>query len=294
MVVETNGVMMFFNKMTTIFSFMRPSKKEKYRTLVLVGSQGEAISIKRFLGLTLVTTLLLIATVIAIIYLVFLSSGLRKENAELKEALNEYQLKTKSLINENDILMARLVAGSEGKSSVYDTQKSAVEKPSNAPPSYEVLDPLDIEEEIKKAGQRMEEGRAFEKTVEVENLVVSHESSTKTLRVRFDLRSVDPNVNPVEGRTVVILKTGDQNYNNWLTLPFVPLVSGKPASTTTGRTFLISRFKTVKFSVAGQNNPNRFKNATVFVFSKTGETLMEKDFTVEVKGVSASAASENS
>jgi len=257
---------------------------------MLVGSHGEAISIRRFLGLTILTTILSIVTVIVIIYLLFTGGGLRKENMELKEVLSEYQLKIKHLKNENDILMARLVARSEGELATLETRKSPVKTSSGTQTSNEPLDELNIEEEIKKAGQQLEKNRFLKKIIEAENLIITHESNTKTLRVRFDLRNIDPNLNPVSGRTVVILKTGDQNYNNWLTLPFVPLVSGKPASTTTGRTFLISRFKTVKFSIAGQTNPNRYTNATVFVFSKAGEQLLEKDFKVDVKKILASTS----
>jgi hypothetical protein len=280
--------MMFLEKLSSVFAFLKPSRKERHRTLMLVGSHGEAVSIKRFQGVTVLTTLLFIVTIIVIVYLSFASGGLKRENEELKETLSDYQLKIKQLKNENDILMARLVAGSEGEVEVFESEKTPVKTPSDAEPSDEPLGQLNIEEEIKKAGQQLEKNRLIEKTVAVENLIVTHESNTKTLRVRFDLRNIDPNLNPVSGRTVVVLKTSDQSYNNWLTLPFVPLVSGKPASTTTGRTFLISRFKTVKFSIAGQTNPNRYTTATVFVFSKAGERLLEKDFKVEVKKILAS------
>ena len=83
--------MMFLEKLSNIFAFMKPSKKEKHRTLMLVGSHGEAISIRRFLGLTILTTIVSIVTVIVIIYLLFTGGGLRKENMELKDILSEYQ-----------------------------------------------------------------------------------------------------------------------------------------------------------------------------------------------------------
>lgn len=286
--------MITLEKISNIFTFMKPSKKAKHRTLVLVGSHGEIISIRRFLGLAVLTTCVSIVTVVVIIYLVFTSSGLRIENKELNEVLSVLQQETKHLKNENDILMARLVAASEGELGKFETKKSQAEKPTVARPHYESSDQLNIEEEIKIAGRQLEKNQVLEKSIEAENLIVTHESDTKTLRVRFDLRSTDPDLNPVSGRTVVILKTGDESQNNWLTLPFVPLVSGKPASTTTGRTFLISRFKTVTFSIAGQTNPNRYKSATIYIFSKTGDTLLEKDFKVEVKEVLASAMQQNS
>ncbi len=282
--------MIKFEKLATIVEFMKPSNKAKHKTMVLIGSHGEVISIRRFLGLAIATTVISIITVVMIIFLLYTSSGLRKENREITEAFTELQLKIKDLKHENDILMARLVSEAEGGPGKTQPQKL----PSGTPPDdssyYDSVNQIDIEEEIKNAGQQSGGKLSVKESIEVENLIATHESNTKTLQVRFDLRNADPNLNPVSGRTVVILKTGDQNQNNWLTLPFVPLISGKPASTTTGRTFLISRFKTVKFSIAGQTNLNRFTTATVFVFSKEGNTLVEKDFKVEVKEVMASAA----
>ncbi|MBW1814383.1 MAG: hypothetical protein JRJ39_12135, partial [Deltaproteobacteria bacterium] len=166
-------------------AFMKPSKKEKHRTLMLVGSHGEAISIRRFLGLMVLTTLVFIVTVIVIIYLLFTGSGLRKENMELKEVLSDYELKIKHLKNENDIFMARLVAGSEGELAAFETPESPDKTSSDTQTSNESLGQLNIEEEIKKAGQQLEKNRFLEKTVEVENLIITHESNTKTLRVRF-------------------------------------------------------------------------------------------------------------
>lgn len=274
---------------------MKPSKKAKHRTLVLVGSQGEIISIRRFLGLAVFATFVFMVTAVAIICLVFTSSGLRKENKDLKEDLSMLQQETKHLKNENDILMARFVTESEGgESGKFEAQKSQAEKSSETRSSDEPPDQLDIEKEIKIAGQKLEQKQISGKLIEAENLIVTHESDTKTLRVWFDLRNADPELNPISGRTVVVLKTEGDSPNNWLTLPFVPLVSGKPASTTTGRTFLISRFKTVQFSIAGQTNPHRYKTATIYIFSKEGETLLEKDFKVDVKEILASATLQNS
>jgi len=283
-----------YKKIQTIFSFIKPSKKGKYKTMVLVGSHGDVISIRRFLGLAIFSTLVSIVTVVVIIYLLFSGSSLRRENKELKEAVSDFQLQTKHLKNENDILMARLVAEAEGGLEQSEKKESSPTQPQAAPSNYSAIGDLNIDEEIKMASQQTQSKQSSEKFVEVENLVVTHESDTKTLRVRYDLRNVDPELNPVSGRTVVILKTAEQNQANWLTLPFVPLVSGKPASTTTGRTFLISRFKTVRFSIAGQTSPALYKTATVFIFSKTGETLLEKDFKVNVKEVLASAVSQDS
>ena len=115
---------MVLKKISNIFELMKPSKKEKHRTLVLVGSHGEVISIKRFMGLTILTTFVSIITIVIIIYLLFASSRLRRENMDFKEALNEYELKIKHLKNENDILMARLVAGSEGEGTAFDAPES--------------------------------------------------------------------------------------------------------------------------------------------------------------------------
>lgn len=287
--------MRIIETLKNVFAFMKPSKKAKHRTLVLVGSQGEVISIKRFRGLAILTTCISIVALVAIIYLFFNTKGLTVENKELKESLSQLQEKFQYLRDENDILMARLVAISpEGGVDPFETEDSKPEASSDAPTSNASMGQLDIEKMIQSIDKQSENKQFTAQTIDVEDLAVVHETDTKTLQIRFNLRNIDPELKPVSGRTVLILKTDDQNQSNWLILPFVPTVAGEPASTTTGRRFSISRFKTVKFSIAGQTNPQRFKNATVFVFSKTGDRLLEKDFKVDVKKVVASIPQQDS
>lgn len=281
--------MRIIETLKSIFAFMKPSKKAKHRTLVLVGSQGEVISIKRFRGLLILTTCISVVALVAIIYLGFASKDLTVKNKELKESLSQSQQKVQYLRDENDILMARLVAASQqGGVDPFETEDPKPEPSSDSPSPSAPMGQLDIEEIIKSIGQQSENNQFAEQTIDVENLTVVHETNTKRLQIQFDLRNIDPELKPVSGRTVLIVKTENQNQSNWLILPFVPTVAGEPASTTTGRRFSISRFKRVKFSIAGQTNPERFKHATVFVFSKTGDRLLEKDFRVDVKKVVAS------
>jgi hypothetical protein len=287
--------MRIIETLKNVFAFMKPSKKAKHRTLVLVGSQGEVISIKRFRGLTILTTCISVVALIAIIYLGFTSKDLTAENRELKESLSQLQEKFQYLRDENDILMARLVAISpEGGAEPTEMKDSKPEASSDAPSPNAPMGQLDIEGIIQTIDRQSESKQFAEQTIDVENLTVVHETNTKKLQIQFDLRNIDPELKPVSGRTVLIMKTSDQNQSSWLILPSVPTVAGEPASPTAGRRFSISRFKTVKFSIDGQTNPQRFKNATVYVFSKTGDTLLEKDFKVDVKKIMASISQQES
>lgn len=272
--------MRILEKISNIATFFKPSKKAKHRTLLLLGSYGEVVSIRRFLGITVASTVVAVVTLVFIVYLFFVNSGLRSENKELKEKLNASLQQAGYLKNENDILMARLVAESEGGAGKFEPMEAVSEKPALDSSPDASMNPSNIETQYGDAeGKENHSGEA----VEVGNLVVTHETDTETLRIRYDLKNTNPGETPVSGRTVVVLKTASSNHKEWLPLPFVPLVSGKPASTARGRAFLISRFKTVKFSIAGQTNPGRYKNATVFVFSKSGNTLVEKDFKIQVR-----------
>ena len=66
-------------------------------------------------------------------------------------------------------------------------------------------------------------------------------------------------------------------------MPNVPLVSKRPSEIDKGRRFSISRFKQVYLTTNIKSPPQLYKTATVFVFSVSGELLLEKDLPVEIK-----------
>jgi len=228
----------------------RPFKKARQWTILLVDDHGEVISFSRFKEAVIISASMLFVAVIATIILFFLYKNTQNDNKKLKNTLTASQKKASSLRNENDILMARL-AISESKVNTDSDKKQADEEPAS---------------------------------VGVNDLNVYYDKDKKKMEVQYIIKKTSLNTK-IAGRTLAILKNNEVNQNKWLILPSDKLIKGKPSGKV-GQSFLFSNFIKITFKVTHQINPNRFKKATVFVFSKKGELLLEKDFPVLIKSLS--------
>jgi LysM repeat protein len=118
---------------------------------------------------------------------------------------------------------------------------------------------------------------------DVRNFTAVYEPDTKALRVEYVIRNDGSKSQQISGQTVVVLKGEEDNPEDWLVLPPVPLESGKPDGKL-GSAFSIYNFRTIRFKVTDQANADRFALATVFVFSTDGSLALEKEFPVSIKG----------
>ena len=114
--------------------------------------------------------------------------------------------------------------------------------------------------------------------VAIEDFSVSHSSDRKSLKIKYKIKKLSGTPHAISGRTFVIIKNNESDSEQWLTLPSVELVSGKPISVTSGRLFKITNFYTIKFRADVEKDPKSFTHATVLVYSEKGEMLLEKNF----------------
>lgn len=118
--------------------------------------------------------------------------------------------------------------------------------------------------------------------ISAEDFVFSHDPDHQVLAVHFNIKNVDPDTDRVSGHAIVVLKPDNKNQNQWLVIPGMELVDGKPTGNKTGFTFSIARFKSMIFKAQNQPNLRKYKTATVFIFSRKGELLLEKNVPVAV------------
>lgn len=116
---------------------------------------------------------------------------------------------------------------------------------------------------------------------DVRNFNTVYEQDTKALRVEYVIRNDGSKSQQISGQTVVVLKSEEDNPDDWLVLPPTPLESGKPDGKL-GSAFSIYNFRTIRFKVTDQENADRFTLATVFVFSTDGNLALEKEFPVNI------------
>jgi len=270
-------------------SLPKPSKRVKHWTLLLIGDKGEIISVRWLKSLAMGSALALVVAVAAIVCLGFFYKSAIKENKNLQKILVVSQQQVGSLQDEKDILMARLViAESKVKATPAETQEKQPIKKDAAKTKPEVAD---VKKNAVLAEKQPEKKSAPEvpaasvpaekpQIVAVENFITSFNPDIKILKVQFKIVNTSPDSRPVSGHAFVILKPDDVKQEKWTILPSVALISGKPSLIKRGQAFLIARFRNVEFKARGQTDPNRFKKASVVIYSTEGELLLEKDFPI--------------
>lgn len=235
----------------------RSVKKTRQWTILLVDDYGEIISFSSFKEAVLISASIFFVAVISAVILFFLYNNTQNDNKKLQTILSASQKKVSFLRNENDILMADLVI-SESKVNENSTKKQADKKP--------------VLEDKKPA------------IVSVDNFNVYYDKNNNILNIQYIIVKKTSFNEKIAGHTVAVLKNNVVNQNEWIVLPQSDLIKGKPSGKT-GQRFIISNLKKVNFKVTQLTDPNQFNKATIFVFSKKGELLLEKDFPILIKGI---------
>lgn len=114
--------------------------------------------------------------------------------------------------------------------------------------------------------------------VAVEGFTVSLKEVNNSLRIRFTVKNISNEIEPISGNIFVILKPGTDDPMDWVPIPSVNLVAGKPAESRKGQFFSIRRFKPVRFIITDRADYKKFKDATVFVYARSGELVTQKTF----------------
>ena len=115
-------------------------------------------------------------------------------------------------------------------------------------------------------------------SVAIENFKLSVKSGNNSIRVQFKLKNTSPYSQHVSGHAIVVLKGEKIQQNQWVSLPGISLIEGKPTGRQQGNAFGISNFKIMRFTASQPHSPEKFQTASVYVFAQTGELLLEQDF----------------
>ncbi len=262
-------------------------------TLLFVGNRGKPITIKRFKGMVLITLIVIIVSVGIGIGLYFWNRDILSEKKQLEAQLKRVEEQNQKLRDERDILMTRLVlAGSrtEGAQENVPEKQAEEEIPATdhqVATDVEISDPVVIaetENERQNVASTQAESSPPSSglSVAVENFKVNKRSGSNSLRIQFKLKNTSPYSQHVSGYAIVVLKGEAVEQSDWLALPDVSLVDGKPTGSQQGNAFGISNFRIMKFRTRKPLSPENFQTASIYVFTKTGELLLEQDFPVEL------------
>jgi len=276
-------------------------KPDRRWTLLFIGNRGRTITLKRFKGMVLFA-LLILSVSIAIAAGIFLwNQKIIQEKYELESNLQTLKERLESLRYEKDLLMTRVVLA---ESRVQESLGSMPEKQSGEESTDQEKN--DFEEtkqptqlaaktialQVKKQTEPKQNNNPLESglSVAIENLKISVRSGNNTLRVQFKIKNTSPNSQHVAGHAIVVLKGDQIQQENWLSIPGMVLVDGKPTGKQRGYSFGISYFKTMRFTTRTPKFPEKYQTAAVYVYAHNGKLLLEQDFAVKLPAAERTAS----
>jgi hypothetical protein len=261
-------------------------------TLMLIRNDGRTLNIRGFKALLLcfAATVLLIAGTAFVLYVLYQNS--LKEAEYLRKSLRVARSESKSLRHQREVLIARLAIArslaveSSPPENAAEAQPSLGKTEETTPLSQPSLVVPDSHSVANKGAEESDnissESRAGSQ-VGVEDLSVFFDASRKRLRIQFVIRKKDLSVESVSGRAYVVLKPEGADQNQWLPLPAVSLENGRPSVPNRGQFFSIARFKPINLERTDVNDPQRYRRATIFVFSSEGELIFQQESQISVK-----------
>jgi hypothetical protein len=258
-------------------------------TLLFIGNRGKPITLKRFKGMV-IFNLLVICVVFALAAGLFMwNRDILDEKNQLESHLNRLAEQNRELRHEKDILLTRMViaesrisekqGSAPGKQIYEESSRQIAQDASDAaqffPPATSTTE-TDGQNQIKVQPDSDPAGSGL--SVAIENFKLSVRSGNDSLRVQFKLKNTSPYSQYVSGHVIVVLKGEEIQQNQWVSLPGISLIEGKPTGRQHGNAFGISNFKIMRFTANKPPSAEKFQIASVYVFAQTGELLVEQDF----------------
>ena len=268
-------------------------KPDNRWTLIFIGNHGKTITLNRFKGMVMLACLVVCISIAIAVGLLYLSLNTRLEKNQFESDLQDLKTQIKAIRYEKDVLMTKLVlAESRSKASPAKIPSKPIEsatppqntndyeKPRQSTPQAKTRKetPLVEKTESPAAANPSEAGLS----VALEDFKLSPRVDENLLRVQFKIKNTSSNAQRVSGHAIVVLKGAQLLPHKWLSIPAVSLSDGKPTGRQRGYTFGINYFKTMRFKTNLPKSIAIYETATVFIFTRKGELLLEQDFPVNL------------
>ncbi len=293
----------------------KQNRRSQKWSLMFIGSDGTLRQVKGFKFLLTLGVFLLTASVMTAGAFYVLYDRQLKDNKRIESDLSRLQKQIKMIESRNELLRARLVVydPENGKSLMHvDDSETAGDEPvpeDNVQPDAagesqtgtsgdengDLSGDGDTDENIADADESPEnDGPNAAETaepvteeivqtahlVDAEEFTVSQGRTSRELNIKMKI--VNTSSDRISGHVIIVLKSAGSSEAEWKAFPSVKMIDGKPTGDETGKTFSISRFKTMFFKAKPVDSIEQVNAATVFVFTKTGDLLLEKTFPVSL------------
>jgi len=255
-------------------------------TVLLVGSAGRVIALRRIrLGIG-VAAAILAAAVLSAAALGVLNAGLRETNRGLRERLEEARSRIESLQRDRERLAAQLVLAEERMREVSPFRPgTAVPEDAGrgeAPPPERAAAPETdaAPHAAVPLGAEPQPPIRPAVGVEVASFSARFGADRTTMEIRYRLVVSGAGRRPLEGHVVVVFKGTDPDPASWVSVPPVPLPRGRPDGTHRGYRFAIAHAKEFVQQMRFPAPPGAIAEAVVYVFSADGQLLTARGYEI--------------
>jgi hypothetical protein len=256
--------------------------KDKIWRLVLVGNHGSIValgSLKTVL-FGLITALILTIAGVSVLGLLYLH--LKLSYSHLAQEFDQKDEKIRSLRDERDVLMARLVITESKLKSDADSKKSPSKQISLKTKVVDSEADVEPQLETKNASIQntaLKEPEPF--SVAISDFKIVHDSKKNTITASYTLKNTTKGDERLSGRCVVVLKGSINSETTSFLIPNVPWEGDTP-SKKDGRPFAIRNFMTVNLDRDAPDQEFSFDQAIVFVFDFAGAILLKREIPINL------------
>ena len=277
----------------------RPQSAEpRSWTLLLVGALGNIVSFRLTKTLVVILTGGLTAIFALVVFATFSYYGMRTENKKLRKDLDKVEADLVAANKAKELALVRLILleaegkrGEEKNEPPFDQNTPVqISQPgkSPAPPiqdtkkaASKVVKPI-----TKPSPPQVTETAQAQKSASSESLLIKklqiwQDAESDSVRFKFSLTNIDPHGRRIKGYTFVVLKPEKGSQEPFRVSPWASLEDGRPALFKKGQYFSIARFKFVSGTFLGVERAEPFKTATVYVYSETGDLMLEQVYHVD-------------
>jgi hypothetical protein len=266
-------------------------------TILLVGDLGKIVSLHLTKPLLLASTACLVVILAVFIYSAVSYRSVRSENTALSKNIDRLSSKLRSAEEAREEALVRLVllrerarqaAGKTINDSEQQTKNTASQAKEPTPPATAGAQaraqkrPQPAAAATALLSSKAETDKVAPPTVRVSvrNLEIWLEPDNNEFKFKYMVKKTDRESGKVAGYAFLVLKPKGDSGGPPRVFPITSLDNGKPNNFKDGHHFSIARYTFVRGTLAEVSTIAPFETAKIYVYSDTGDFLLEEVFNV--------------
>lgn len=275
-----------------------PGKKNSFRRhqrrweILVIGPDGRTTPANYLKVLLPVLVGLFVTAIVVVVLTLWHAAEVAEEREALEGEVAQVREEARAHKEEVEVMTARLMRAGEKLAVREAGKKKSSEKKTVAaktPPPKQAAEKAAVktvpkQKETPPPKPKKEVVAPPKPKVGTDRFSATYDPAGKSLQLSFIIRNKGKTGKKVSGYAFIVLKPKNAKRTQWQIVPAVKtLDTGRPVRVEGGRFFEIARYRTLNFNRTQQTSPGQFANATVWVFDKDGNLLLEQDYPISTE-----------